>query len=89
MVKPHQNKMVGREGPATLDSGDPIPGVVLMSQPRWYLIQCKARQEERALEHLELQDFECYRLLYSEQRLSFPIGGVRKLNVTRPALGSA
>ena len=27
----------------------------------WYLIQCKPRQDERALEHLERQGFECYR----------------------------
>lgn len=29
-------------------------------QPRWYLIHCKPRQEQRALEHLERQGFECY-----------------------------
>jgi transcriptional antiterminator RfaH len=28
---------------------------------RWYLIQCKARAESRALEHLERQGFACYR----------------------------
>lgn len=35
----------------------------LESQPRWYLIHCKAREESRALEHLERQGFECYRPL--------------------------
>ena len=28
---------------------------------RWYLIQCKPRQDARALENLERQDFVCYR----------------------------
>jgi len=28
---------------------------------RWYLIQCKPRQDARALENLERQDFTCYR----------------------------
>ncbi|MFC3607425.1 transcription/translation regulatory transformer protein RfaH [Stutzerimonas tarimensis] len=27
---------------------------------RWYLVQTKPRQEERAKEHLERQSFECY-----------------------------
>jgi len=26
----------------------------------WYLVQCKPRQEGRALEHLQRQDFECF-----------------------------
>src|SRR3981081_4385830 len=26
----------------------------------WYLIQCRPRQDERALQHLERQAFECY-----------------------------
>jgi transcriptional antiterminator RfaH len=34
------------------------------SRPRWYLVQCRVRQEERALEHLERQGFECYRPRY-------------------------
>jgi transcriptional antiterminator RfaH len=28
---------------------------------RWYLIHCKPRQDERALENLERQEFECFR----------------------------
>lgn len=28
---------------------------------RWYLIHCKPREDERALENLERQGFECYR----------------------------
>ena len=30
-------------------------------QPRWYVVQCKAREDRRALEHLERQGFGCYR----------------------------
>ncbi len=32
-----------------------------ISSPRWYLIQTKPRQEQRAEEHLRRQHFECYR----------------------------
>lgn len=31
------------------------------SNPRWYLIQTKPRQEARAEENLQRQNFECYR----------------------------
>lgn len=34
---------------------------MLASQPRWYLVRCKVREESRALMHLERQGFECYR----------------------------
>lgn len=30
------------------------------SQPRWYVIQCKPRQDARARENLERQGFSCY-----------------------------
>ncbi|AHL76054.1 transcriptional regulator [Stutzerimonas stutzeri] len=33
----------------------------LGSNPRWYLIQTKPRQEARAEQHLQRQAFECYR----------------------------
>jgi transcriptional antiterminator RfaH len=36
---------------------------------RWYLIQCKPREDERALENLERQEFECYRPIYERERL--------------------
>lgn len=36
---------------------------------RWYLIQCKSRQELRALEHLERQGFECLLPLHCVERL--------------------
>ena len=39
------------------------------SHPRWYLIQCKARQDERALHNLQRQGFECYRPVYESERI--------------------
>lgn len=33
----------------------------LESQLRWYLVQCKAHEDSRALENLERQGFDCYR----------------------------
>jgi len=35
---------------------------------RWYLIQCKPRQDARALENLERQDFVCYRPMRAVER---------------------
>ena len=40
------------------------------TQPRWYLIQCRSREEARAQEHLERQGFECYRPLYERERVT-------------------
>src|ERR1700722_13245752 len=37
------------------------------SRARWYLVQCRARQENRAQEHLERQGFDCYRPLYESE----------------------
>lgn len=37
---------------------------------RWYLLQCKPRQDGRALEHLERQGFECYAPVSSVQTVS-------------------
>jgi transcriptional antiterminator RfaH len=31
-----------------------------MSERRWYVIQCKRREELRALEHLKRQEYYCY-----------------------------
>lgn len=31
------------------------------TRPRWYVVQCKSREDGRALEHLERQGFSCYR----------------------------
>lgn len=36
------------------------PSAERIQPPRWYLIQCKPREEERALEHLQRQGFTCY-----------------------------
>jgi transcriptional antiterminator RfaH len=36
---------------------------------RWYLVQCRPRQDDRALEHLERQRFECYRPLHERERI--------------------
>jgi len=43
--------------------------------PQWYVIQCKPREERRALENLERQGFACYlpRLTVEKRR-----GGVRR-----------
>jgi transcriptional antiterminator RfaH len=37
------------------------------AQPRWYLVQCKAREDDRAFEHLERQGFECFRAVYERE----------------------
>jgi transcriptional antiterminator RfaH len=36
---------------------------------RWYVIQCKARQETRALENLERQGFSCYLPMLTVEKL--------------------
>lgn len=36
---------------------------------RWYVIQCKPREERRALENLERQGFQCYLPTISVERL--------------------
>lgn len=35
---------------------------------RWYLIHCRPRQDERVLENLQRQDFQCYRPMRSVER---------------------
>lgn len=37
--------------------------------PRWYLIQCKPRQDSRAEENLTRQDFKCYRPTHRVERV--------------------
>jgi transcriptional antiterminator RfaH len=37
--------------------------------PRWYLIQCKPRQDSRAEENLTRQAFKCYRPTQSVERI--------------------
>ena len=41
----------------------------IATQPHWYLVQCKPREDDRAQEHLERQGFECYRPLYERERV--------------------
>jgi transcriptional antiterminator RfaH len=40
-----------------------------LTQLRWYLVHCKPREDERALEHLQRQGFECYRPMRPVERL--------------------
>ena len=136
LMELQQHQTSGLEHAATVDSGNPMQELALHSHPHWYLVQCRARQDERALEHLERQGEyplpvadgiieqlrqriemgwprETYlqsgervivtegsfagieaifqsddgdrrvilllNILHSEQRLSFPIGSVRKI----------
>jgi transcriptional antiterminator RfaH len=69
VVKVPQYETAGLEEAAALDSRSSIGEPAFKSQPLWYLVQCRARQEERALEHLERQGFECYRPLYERERI--------------------
>lgn len=39
------------------------------SAKRWYLLQCKPRQDQRALEHLERQGYRCLQALHSIESL--------------------
>jgi len=71
-----QHQTSGLEHAATVDSGNPMQELALDSHPHWYLVQCRARQDERALEHLERQGFECYRPLYEVERIR---GGRKEL----------
>jgi len=68
LVRLRQYETCGLEGVAGVASGDQSLGTAFKS-PRWYLIQCKARQDERALEHLERQGFECYGPVYEKERI--------------------
>ena len=36
------------------------PAVHTPGQPLWYLVQCRPRQEQRALENLQNQHFDCF-----------------------------
>jgi transcriptional antiterminator RfaH len=43
-------------------------GIRVKDEPHWYLIHCKPREDERALENLQRQGFECYRPLRTVER---------------------
>lgn len=71
---PHETCGLGEVAP--MDPGNLAREGVSDSRPRWYLVQCRARQDERALEHLQRQSFECYRPRYEVERIR---GGRREL----------
>lgn len=64
-----QNETTGPIEAAPPDSGNRVREPASISHPRWYLVQCRPRQDERASEHLERQGFECYRPLYERERI--------------------
>lgn len=66
-VSPYETSSLEKAG--ILDFDNPTREGASESQPRWYLVQCRARQDERALEHLERQGFECYRPHYEVERI--------------------
>lgn len=39
------------------------------TEPHWYLVQCKPREDQRALENLERQGFQCYLPMHAVERL--------------------
>src|SRR3984957_14717414 len=43
--------------------------MIMTGELRWYLVHCRPREDERALEHLERQGFECYRPARQVERL--------------------
>ena len=49
-----------------------------INESRWYLIQCKPREDQRALENLERQGFQCYLPMYVVEKLR--AGVLRKAN---------
>jgi transcriptional antiterminator RfaH len=59
-------------GPEPVGPLEPSAGMAAAdanAAPRWYLVQCRSREEGRAQEHLERQGFECYRPLYECERI--------------------
>jgi transcriptional antiterminator RfaH len=68
-VKLQPYETSGQEEVVALDSDNPIREPAFNEQPRWYLVQCRSRQDERALEHLQRQGFECYRPLYEREQV--------------------
>lgn len=53
-----------------------------ISQPRWYVIQCKPRQDRRALENLQRQGYSCYHPTLKVEKLRHG----RKVDVLQEAL---
>lgn len=69
LVKPSQYESPDLKEAVPVDSSNRTWEVTSKSVPRWYLVQCRARQDARALEHLERQGFECYRPLYQKEHM--------------------
>jgi transcriptional antiterminator RfaH len=69
LVKVRQYETPAFEHAVRAGSGNGSLEPAFKSHPRWYLIQCKARQDERALENLQRQGFECYRPVYESERI--------------------
>jgi transcriptional antiterminator RfaH len=69
-VKLVQSETFHLEEAGGLVSASSSGELVCGSRPRWYLVQCRSRQEDRALEHLERQGFECYRPLYEKEHIT-------------------
>jgi transcriptional antiterminator RfaH len=68
-VKLRQYETPALKRAARADSGNGSLQPAFKGHPRWYLIQCKARQDERALDNLQRQGFECYRPVYESERV--------------------
>lgn len=50
-------------------SGEPLAASRADAELRWYLVYCKPHEDERALENLERQGFQCFRPIRKVERL--------------------
>ena len=66
-MKLSSHESCGVEDTGALDSDYSTREGGSESRSRWYLVQCRAHQDKRALEHLQRQRFECYRPLYEKE----------------------
>jgi transcriptional antiterminator RfaH len=69
LVKLRQYETPALEHAARADSDNASLEPAFKSHLRWYLIQCRARQDKRALDNLQRQGFECYRPVYETERI--------------------
>src|SRR5580704_7010275 len=69
LVQLRQYEMATLERATPGDIGNGSLEPAFKSRPRWYLVQCRARQDERALENLQRQGFECYHPVYESERI--------------------
>jgi transcriptional antiterminator RfaH len=68
-VRLQQYETAALEHATRADLGNGSLDAAFRRHPRWYLIQCKARQDERALDNLQRQGFECYRPVVESERM--------------------